>query len=351
MPTIQFGKQPLPPGELKADKKAARKIGPVGMGRRAIYLNSFYISRLYYALWTDVSRVYKLVAMSKGGFTGIGAFGAMSYLVVELRDGRTKKCQFKYENQTDQALAWIGEHHPEIPVRSVSAQKKLDEKQREESRRVKDAPDEETQRQISVLRDAQEYLEKRKDLYNNLSNKAGKKRVQQMVPAGRRILAASILTVSVILLAAGIPMTLRSHPAGIYMVMFGGAFLLFSLAGNLIPVGRNSPRRVEKEWQDAVRACEEYTAGWICPGHDVGAKNRDGDELKAGFPVPARYAHPVVLERMIRALQEGRARTPEQALETVKDDLKKLNRSVKVSKEEYDEVVAVKPMFLVSDYQ
>ena len=67
--------------------------------------------------------------------------------------------------------------------------------------------------------------------------------------------------------------------------------------------------------------------------------------------MPARYAHPVVLERMIRVLQEGRAKDAGQALETVKEDLKKLNRSVKVSQEEYQEVVAVKPMFLVSDYQ
>lgn len=124
MPTLLFGKQSIPAADLKADKKAAKKIGPVGMGKRAFYLNSFYISRMYYVLWTEVSRVYKQVAMSKGGFTGIGAFGAMSYLVVELRDGRVKKCQFKYENQTDQALSWIGEHHPEIPVRSVAAQKK-----------------------------------------------------------------------------------------------------------------------------------------------------------------------------------------------------------------------------------
>ena len=65
----------------------------------------------------------------------------------------------------------------------------------------------------------------------------------------------------------------------------------------------------------------------------------------------ARYAHPIVLERMIRSIREGRAKTCEEALEVVKEDLRKLNRSVKVSQEEYDEVVVVKPMFLVSDYR
>ncbi len=338
MPTLLYGKQSMPPSELKADKKAARKIGPVGMGRRALYMNSFYISRMYYVVWTEVRRVYKLVAMTKGGFTGIGAFGSMSYLVVELRDGRTKKCQFKYENQTDQALAWIEEHHPEIPVRSAAAQKKLEEKKAEESRRVRVMPDENAQKEIAALQEAKDYLEKQPQLYHSLSASAGKKRVQQQVPAGKRAFVTGIFVVSVVLLAAGIPMTIKGHPVGLYMLLFGGAFLLFSLAGNLIPIGRNSPRRVEQEWQDAVSSCEASLSEW---------------EASQGtsFPVPARYAHPVVLERMIRVIVEGRAADARQALEVVKDDLKKLNRSVKVSQEEYDEVVAVKPMFLVSDYQ
>ena len=350
MPTIQFGKQSLPASDLKADKRAARRIGPVGMGKRALYMNSFYISRMYYVLWTEIRRVYKLVAMSKGGFTGIGAFGAMSYLVVELRDGKTKKCQFKYENQTDQALAWIAEHHPEIPTRSVAAQKKLDEKKAEESRRAAAVPAGEVQGSILVLQEAKQYLEERPDLYTGLSSKAGKKRVQQMVPVRNRILGISRFAVSIGLLAAGIPLTIRSHPAGIYMLLFGGAFLIFSLAGNLIPIGKNSPRRIEREWQDAVRGSEEYISKWTAPVL-TGEGDTETGERSGTFPVPARYAHPVVLERMIRALREGRAKDSEQALEVVKSDLKKLNRSVKVSQEEYDEVVAVKPMFLVSDYE
>jgi hypothetical protein len=35
----------------------------------------------------------------------------------------------------------------------------------------------------------------------------------------------------------------------------------------------------------------------------------------------------------------------------MKEDLKKLNASVTVSQKEYDEVVVVKPMFLVENYQ
>ena len=73
--------------------------------------------------------------------------------------------------------------------------------------------------------------------------------------------------------------------------------------------------------------------------------------LPEHFPLPARYAHPVVLDRMIRVLREGRAQNAEEALAVVKADLKALNADVQVSQEEYDEVVAIKPMFLVSDYE
>ena len=69
------------------------------------------------------------------------------------------------------------------------------------------------------------------------------------------------------------------------------------------------------------------------------------------FPVPACYAHPVVLKRMQDILKEGRAETIPAALRVLKEDLKALNSSVVVEQEEYDEIVAIKPMFLVMDYR
>ena len=73
--------------------------------------------------------------------------------------------------------------------------------------------------------------------------------------------------------------------------------------------------------------------------------------LPKDFPLPARYAHPIVARRMIRILREGRAQSVEEALEMLKRDLKALNADVQVEQEEYDEIVVIKPMFLVSDYQ
>ena len=111
-----------------------------------------------------------------------------------------------------------------------------------------------------------------------------------------------------------------------------GLAVVFLFSGTqVIPTMRNNKRAVAAAWEQA----QKDVAG-VLPEH---------------FPLPARYAHPVVLDRMIRVLREGRAQNVEEALAVVKADLKALNADVQVSQEEYDEVVAIKPMFLVSDYE
>ena len=54
---------------------------------------------------------------------------------------------------------------------------------------------------------------------------------------------------------------------------------------------------------------------------------------------------------MVRILREGRAQSVPESLAVLKTDLKALTADVQVEQEEYDEIVAIKPMFLVSDYQ
>ena len=46
------------------------------------YLNSFYIDRRYYLPYGSITRVFKRVAMSSGGFSGKGVFASMAYLAV-----------------------------------------------------------------------------------------------------------------------------------------------------------------------------------------------------------------------------------------------------------------------------
>ena len=59
----QLGLARLDAHELEEDKKACRKIGPCGVGKKALYLNSFYIDRRYYLPYGSIARVFKRVAM------------------------------------------------------------------------------------------------------------------------------------------------------------------------------------------------------------------------------------------------------------------------------------------------
>ena len=73
--------------------------------------------------------------------------------------------------------------------------------------------------------------------------------------------------------------------------------------------------------------------------------------FRISFPVPSCYAHPIVLKRMIDAVEEGQAVTTAEALDAVKARLQAVNADVQVEQEEYDEIVAIKALFLNHDYQ
>lgn len=95
-----------------------------------MYLSSFYIDRRYYIPISSVKRIFKRIAMSKGGFTGKGVFGTLSYLVVVYEDGKEKQCNFKHEEDVDRFVAYIEEKYPDIPVHSLEAERKLAEKEK-----------------------------------------------------------------------------------------------------------------------------------------------------------------------------------------------------------------------------
>ena len=134
-------------------------------------------------------------------------------------------------------------------------------------------------------------------------------------------------------LAFGIFAFTQHNSFAVYFTLFGLA-AIFTFAGfSVLPTARNNRTAIMKNDAQAQEKMQAYLSDYL------------------NFPLPARYAHPVVLRRMQRAILDGRAVTAEQALAVVKDDLKALNADVQVSQEEYDEVVAIKPMFLNADYQ
>ena len=131
----QLGLARLDAHELEEDKKACRKIGPCGVGKKALYLNSFYIDRRYYLPYGSITRVFKRVAMSQGGFSGKGMFASMAYLVVEYDGGKQKQCNFKDERDVDALLEVLAKEQPNIPRLSAAGEAELARQKAEKAAR------------------------------------------------------------------------------------------------------------------------------------------------------------------------------------------------------------------------
>ena len=330
----RLGKDTLPENELKEDKKSCHKFGPCGVGQKAIYLNSFYIDRQYYVPMKSVKRVFKRIAMSKGGFTGRGVFATLPYLVVEFDDGRQRQSNFKYEEDVDRILAYIEDNFPDIPLHSEAAEQKLREKERNlEKKRLAGNISDTARNNISILDNAIKYLHKDSDLYLNLSQSAKKKRVYDRSNPAYKWVALAITIIGLAAFFYGVYSVITHAGFGIYFLLFGLAAIFLFSGASVLPTSKNNKHYIEKQLVRSIDDMQRYIKTY-----------RD-------FPVPAHYAHPVVLKRMQDILKDKRAETMSEALEVLKNDLKALNSSVVVEQEEYDEIVAIKPMFLVMDYK
>lgn len=328
----QLGLAHLDKATLEADKKACKKIGPCGVGKKALYLNSFFIDRHYYVALESVRRVFKRVAMSKGGFTGKGAFGSIPYLVVEYDDGAQKQCNFKHEADVDNLLAYLAKICPDLPLQSQKVERHMAQQQAQEARRYLKELTPQAQSEKERLEQARAFLEDHTNLTRRLSQAAKAKRVNDRSNPSYKWVALAIVIAGVAALVYGIITMVRGTSSlGIYFALFGFAAVFLFSGAHVLPTARNNKTALSREWEQAQA--------------DLAAV------LPKDFPLPARYAHPAVLTRMIRVLREGRAQTADQALEVVKQDLKALTADVQVEQWEYDEVVAIKPMFLLSDYQ
>lgn len=327
----QLGSVALDKPTLSVDKKFCKKYGPCGVGDKALYLNSFYIDRWYYVALKSVRRVFKRVAMSKGGFSGKGVFGSIPYLVVELDDGTVKQCNFKWEQDVDMMIAHISKLLPEIPTRSVEAERRLEEKRKQEEARYLKELTPKAQASKETLEEARRYLESFPEETTRLSAAAKAKRVNERTNPAYRWVALAIILAGIISLIYGIRVLLNGENTGLYFLLLGFAAAFLFSGTQVLPTARTNKKAVNAEWEASIAQMESI--------------------IPEDFPVPGRYAHPIVLDRMIRVLREGRAQSVKEALAVVKEDLKKLNSTVRVEQEEYDEVVAVKPMFLCQEYK
>lgn len=319
--------------ELKEDKKKCIKIGPCGIGEKAFYMNSFFFDRVYYAEFTRIERVFKRIAMSKGGFSGKGLFASIPYLVVKFKDGSEKSCNFKYEEDVDIILEKIHQRFPEMPVHSKEAEKRLEEARKAEEARYLKNLSPEAEKSVELLKSAEKVMEKKGELSIRLAHDAKQKRTLDAINPTYRIFALAIFAAAIICAMFGIKMVAEQgfKTGGVY-VLAGFAFIFFIVSANVLPSGRNNKKYGDDCYRNSLDEMEKFLSG------------------RKDFPLPAAYAHPIVLERMIRVIREGRTEKVGEALEIVKTDLKALNPSVTVTQKEYDEVVVIKPMFTVNGY-
>ena len=332
----QLGMAKLDRLELEQDKKACRKIGPCGVGKKALYLNSFYIDRRYYLPYGSISRVFKRVAMSSGGFTGKGMFASMAYLVVEYDGGKQKQCNFKDERDVDKLLEVLAKEQPQIPLLSEAGEQALQKKEAEKAARKLPELTDEAKHSVTVLRKAKEYLEEKPELAEELSAAERRKRAQLQSKPVYRYVALAIFVFGIVSAAYGLyAVTNHVGNYGIYFALFGFAAIFLFSSYNMLPTARNNNNAIMKRADKAEAAMAEYVKHYP----------------NGAFPVPSCYAHPIVLKQMTDAIEEGRAVTVPEALDAVEKRLQALNADVQGEQEEYDEVVVIKAMFLNHDYQ
>ncbi len=329
----QLSREGLSQEALAADKKGCKRFGPCGVGKQALYLNSFYIDRCFYVTLSSVRRVFKRVAMSKGGFTGRGLFASIPYLVVEYDDGKQKQCNFKREDDVDNLLACIARVLPDVPRLSRDGERRMAEKAAREAARYLKELTPQARQAWDELKAAKAALEEDTAPSHRLAQAARTKRNSDQSNPAYKWVALTVVILGAAALAYGVWSWLHRDNTGVYFLLFGLAAVFFFSGANVLPTARNNKKAVAREWEDAKAAMGTFLA-------------RVGP-----FPVPCQYAHPVVLERMIRIIREGRAKTSAEALAVLKEDLRAMNSSVQLEQEEYDEVVCIKPMFLLCDYQ
>lgn len=315
---------------LKKDKREAKHIGPVGIGEKALYLNSFYIDRMYYIPIEAIERVYKRVAMSKGGFSGRGMFASLSYLVVEYDGGKEKACLIRKEWKLDEALSEIRKRFPNLPTMSKRAEEKLRSEEEEEKAKLLPKLSEEAEKAVFEIEEADKILQEREELYKNLALQAKQERMVQSTNPYYRYFAWLLFFGGLLcLLSAGV--FYKNGDQSHAIVLFGFFLMLFLVGFRVRPTGRQNKEEVEREYEESIRKMR--------------------DSLPEDFPLPAQYAHPLCLLWMKQNILEGKAETFLSSYELLKKELKELDSTKEVTQKVYDRLIVIKPMFLAHGYR
>ena len=263
-------------------------------------------------------------------------FASMAYLVVEYDGGKQKQCNFKDERDVDALLELLAKQQPQIRLLSAAGEQALQKKAEEKAARKLPELSDDAKHTVTVLRRAKEYLDVKPELSNELSAAQRRKRAQLKSKPVYRYVALAIFLFGTAAAAYGLyAVFTHTGSYGVYFALFGFAAIFLFSSYNMLPTAHNNNNAIMKRADQADAAMAEYVKHYP----------------NGSFPVPSCYAHPIVLKRMIDAVEEGQAVTTAEALDAVKARLQAVNADVQVEQEEYDEIVAIKALFLNHDYQ
>lgn len=329
---VPLGKTVLSPDEVKADRKSCRKYDQCGLGDKAIYMGTTMHPRKLYVPYSSVTNVFKRVGVSNP--SGKGFLAPVLFLVVRYDDGKEQACSFRYLQDADRMLDDLEKNHPNIPLLSPEGVRRQKEREELEARIQANELSETAARSRRILEDARWEVHKRPAVYEKLAAMAKMKRHADLMKPWVAYAAVGLLIAGAAAVLAGI-VFMRSWNRSIGAVTaLVGVMLAFLAVNSKGLPGKVTNRKIRDQEYEA--ALEET--------------KRSLQHVK-DFPIPFCYVHPYTFDRLIRILQEQRAETTEDALQVLKEDLRSMDSSVVLQKEDYREVVTIKPLFTVQDYR
>lgn len=329
---VPLGRTVLSPDEVKADRKSCRKYDQCGLGDKAIYMGTTMHPRKLYVPYSSVTNVFKRVGVSNP--SGKGFLAPVLFIVVRYDDGKEQACSFRYLQDADRMLDDLEKNHPNIPLLSPEGVRRQKEREELEARIQANELSETAARSRRILEDARWEVHKRPAVYEKLAAMAKMKRHADLMKPWVTYAAVGLLIAGAAAVLAGI-VFMRSWNRSIGAVTaLVGVMLAFLAVNSKGLPGKLTNRRLrEKEYEAALEETK-----------------RSLQHVK-DFPIPYCYVHPYTFDRLIRILQEQRAETTEDALRVLKEDLRSMDSSVVLQKEDYREVVTIKPLFTVQDYR
>ncbi len=328
-----LGTAQLDPQELKADRKTIKRYDQCGLGAKAAYVPSKMTPRKFYIPYDNLERVFKRVAVSPG--SGKAFLTPVLYLVFLYDGGQEKQVYFKYLKDADELFNQLEREHPEIPLVSASEEAKINRELENEASIQNVVLDRPQAAAVRDLENAEELLSMRPALYKELAGAARLKRSMDLIKPAYQVLAVLLVLAGLGCLGAGaaLMMTAGKSSLSIILMLAGIALVFVMINSGILPAPKKNKGYANKEYQ---RTLENM---------------RRSLKRAPDFPVPAEYAHPFTLRRMVRLIKLGRATNTAEALEELKKDLKAANSEVALKGEEYKQVIAIKPLFTVNEYR